>query len=353
MNTKNKEYFISILNAYLRNEKIDPKDFHSFLEMLQDDQYDQILQHKMEGLWNADVQYKISDDASDKILKNISQHRQENSPKKTTKPRIYQLVSLAAAACILVLLIVKYTAKDSTPDTLHGTEIANNTEKVENSASKPTIVEAPTTYYGRCSIDLPDGSKVFLNENSTLSYNKNFNENTREVSINGEAFFDVAHNKEKPFIVHYEKVSTTVLGTAFNVKTDKKTASITVTVIRGKVRVEDNVELYGVITPNQQIHVDLMHNTFEKLKVNAAHVTNWKDKYLYLNNVTLEEAMDILSAQYAVKYRFADEKLKNIKVDATFHKGENLQQITTVLGRVINAQIQTEANGEIIIKQKN
>src|SRR5690606_40088 len=70
----------------------------------------------------------------------------------------------------------------------------------------------------RKSFQLPDGSKVMLNSASTIQVSKNFNETTRELTLSGEAFFDVASNPEKPFIIHTASMDVKVLGTIFNVK---------------------------------------------------------------------------------------------------------------------------------------
>jgi ferric-dicitrate binding protein FerR (iron transport regulator) len=83
-------------------------------------------------------------------------------------------------------------------------------------------------------INLPDGSKVVLNANSKLEYPPGFSNNTREVYLDGEAYFDIAHDPGKPFIVHTGSISTRVLGTAFNINAYRSQQFVEVTVTRVK-----------------------------------------------------------------------------------------------------------------------
>lgn len=87
----------------------------------------------------------------------------------------------------------------------------------------------------RSKISLPDGSQVWLNADSKLTYTEDFGEKKRELSLTGEAFFDVVKNPDKPFIIHVDKASVRVLGTSFNVKSYSSDASIETSVVSGKV----------------------------------------------------------------------------------------------------------------------
>src|SRR5690606_2859673 len=87
-------------------------------------------------------------------------------------------------------------------------------------------------------LHLPDGSTVIVGVGSKLNYPSSFDSlRTREVYLEGQAYFDIRHNPQKPFIIHTGKVATTVLGTSFNIKAWPEDQDITVTVTRGKVRV--------------------------------------------------------------------------------------------------------------------
>jgi len=117
-------------------------------------------------------------------------------------------------------------------------------------------------------LQLPDGSTVLLNGDSKLNYDKDFGVTNREVTLSGEAYFDVRHDR-LPFIVHTGKVRTTVLGTAFNIRAYKDQHDIKVTVTRGKVRVETDRQVLGTIAPNEQIAFNTTTDVFHLNRVNA------------------------------------------------------------------------------------
>ena len=141
-------------------------------------------------------------------------------------------------------------------------------------------------------IKLPDGSTALLNEGSTLKYPDSFSgQASREVSLIGEAFFDIKHNPTKPFVVHTGKLSTTVLGTSFNVKAYADDDDITVTVTRGKVKVSDDKKVLGVITPDQQITFFKNTRQAQQQVVKASEVVALTDKDIYFDDVSMTEAI--------------------------------------------------------------
>ena len=176
-------------------------------------------------------------------------------------------------------------------------------------------------------IFLADGSVVFLSPGSKLNYPSTFDGmKKREVYLQGQAFFDIKHNAKRPFIVHTGSVQTTVLGTAFNIKSLPGEDNITVTVSRGKVRVSDAHKILGIITPQQQITYDTKKEVSILSKVNDDSYLDWKNSNLFIDNLTLAEAAKLLEDQYKVKIIFNDALLEEQRFTATFPKNENLEQ---------------------------
>lgn len=107
----------------------------------------------------------------------------------------------------------------------------------------------------RSKIILPDGTKVWLNADTRLNFDKKFNGALREVYLDGEAFFDVVQNKERPFIVHTSDIDIRVLGTAFNVKSYKEEATIEATLIHGSIQVTKQKECIPkiILSPNEKL----------------------------------------------------------------------------------------------------
>jgi ferric-dicitrate binding protein FerR (iron transport regulator) len=149
-------------------------------------------------------------------------------------------------------------------------------------------------------INLPDGSTVILNQNSKLEYPPDFSSNTRDVYLNGEAFFDIKHNPSKPFIVHTGSISTKVLGTAFNIHAYRSQKFVEVTVTRGKVEVKSNEKLLGVLQKNEQLIFNIASEVYAKKTVSTEPVIAWRKNELYFDDITFAEAALVLSNRYHI-----------------------------------------------------
>lgn len=207
--------------------------------------------------------------------------------------------------------------------------------------------ETPHTITGKKYISLPDGSKVTLNEGSTLTYDETLGTDTRNVVLSGEAFFDIYHDASRPFMVHTGKFTTTVLGTQFNVRAYEQDYEITVTVKEGKVKVDDDQNQYGTLTPNEKIAVNTTTRDFVKATVNAEAELSWKREFVILDGVTLEEASKILENKYKVKISLANEKLRRCKITSTFLNNEKLEDVLAVVTTAVNATY--ELNGDQVV----
>lgn len=205
----------------------------------------------------------------------------------------------------------------------------------------------PAVFTGKQFVHLPDGSTVILNEGSELSYSASFGETVREVTLTGEGYFDIAHNAEKPFKVLTGEITTTVLGTAFNVKAYPGQGEVKVTVTRGKVQVADAERTLGTLTPDQQIAVNTVTNDFLLTSTKAEMATTWKSKYLILDDVSMETAAAIIEEKYNIKLLFDNDQVKSCRITATFLNGEDINQIITVVTGVIGMEYSIQPDGNI------
>lgn len=178
---------------------------------------------------------------------------------------------------------------------------------------------------------LPDSSKVILNQGASLSYG-NFG-NNREVTLTGEAFFDIRHDPEHPFIVYTGSVKTTVLGTAFNISATKG-KPITITVTRGKVRVEDKNRPVALLIPNQQVTIDTSIGKAKNLVVDAAQVTRWNRQELVFDDILLGEVALAIETKFDIPVVFADAALKDNRITAAFTRNESLEQVLEVITKI-------------------
>ena len=184
---------------------------------------------------------------------------------------------------------------------------------------------------GITSIQLPDGSSVMLRDGSWLNVDSSFAGNTREVSLQGEAYFDVASNPGKPFIIHTGKVKTTVLGTAFSIKANPADPVITVTVTRGKVMVEDDKTLLAMLEADKQLVYNTKTNRVSEKTVDAGIESDWRSHHLIFRNSSFESIVQEISSIYEVTILFENEALKQRQITASLDDRDAIETILDIL----------------------
>ena len=164
------------------------------------------------------------------------------------------------------------------------------------------------TAYGQVTRQqLPDGSEVILNANSSISYSEGWeNGNEREVWIKGEAFFKVAKTSNKSrFIVHTDQLDVVVTGTQFNVVSRREKSSVMLTEGSVLIRTKDGMETR--MSPGD--FVELTNSQLERKAVKEETVIAWTDKKLFFDNTPLSEAVEKIKEHYGVDITIADESL--------------------------------------------
>lgn len=203
----------------------------------------------------------------------------------------------------------------------------------------------------KSSITLSDGTKVTLNAGTTLTYPTAFTSGSREVSICGEAFFEVAHDDKHPFIVKAEDVNVKVLGTKFNVKAYEDEDNIEVTLKEGKVGVGLDMGNLIPITPGQQIKYSKTDRRFSKRPVNLNNYTAWVCGKFYFTARPLEKIAKQLERNFNVHIEILGDDLKKATFTGDFVHGENLEQILRVM--TVNRSIKYAIEGDqILISRK-
>lgn len=173
-------------------------------------------------------------------------------------------------------------------------------------------------------ISLPDGTTVWVNAASKITYPVSFVGTTREVTLEGEAYFDVKQNAEKPFIVHTINTDVEVLGTAFNLNAYTKT--VRTTLEKGKVKVNTNAASIE-LTPGEQAINDLKSGQMKKVPVYTRLFTGWKDGELYLEDLRLLEITEQLGRDFDYEFEFADASLKELRFTVDMAAADNLQAV--------------------------
>jgi len=205
------------------------------------------------------------------------------------------------------------------------------------------------------SLTLSDGTKLHVNGNTHIEYNKNqFNKNKREIWLTGEAFFEVAKNPDKPFIIHTGSIQTVVRGTSFNVKAYKEIGEISISVRTGKVEVETNNETFGLLTHNK-------HFVFnEKTKEHAIAERPWEDagawmdKRLVLKDANVNELKLRLKQLYDVTLEDNEELLKESLLNASYAREAGIDNVLNGICETYGISYSIDAESKtILLQQKN
>jgi len=200
----------------------------------------------------------------------------------------------------------------------------------------PSVLEQRENPKGQKSILLlSDGTKIWLNADSKLTYAKNFTEGvTREVYLQGEAFFEVAHDVMKPFIVHTSELDIRVLGTSFNVKSYNEDKKIETTLLTGQVKITkanespNNASL--ILAPNQKAIFQKETKAMDVEQVQAERSSAWRQDKLVFDETTYGEVITQLERWYDVKITFEGEGDLQCKLTASIEK-ESLEDILNLL----------------------
>lgn len=168
----------------------------------------------------------------------------------------------------------------------------------------------------KASLTLSEGTKISVNSGSKVIYYNDYNKENRTVQLDGEAFFDVKHNPEKPFIVHCKDIKIQVLGTKFGIKAYENEENISVVLNSGRIR---------LVTPGEEIEMNpndriVYNKTTQKAlrqKVNAEDYTDWRQNRLRFENESLETIMKTISRMHNIDIVFENSEIKKQRFTGT------------------------------------
>lgn len=278
--------------------------------------------------------------------------------KKSLKYAALILLLLVPASYFIYHWISEETISDITPGTLGGELILSDGKSFnlsdnnlpENAvrafvidskginyqipANKPQVKEIQNTLRTlqgmECLITLSDGTRVHLNAETRLTYPVCFSSKERIVQIEGEAYFDVAPDKEHPFIVKTSHTSIRVTGTSFNVRAYADEDTESTTLISGTVRINSGNEEFELV-PNQHYTYNKNTGTNTVANVNTDLYTSWESGSFIFLNVPLENVMSYLSKWYGFQYSFEDEAAKQVRIGAYLNRYANMNPIIDMI----------------------
>lgn len=228
--------------------------------------------------------------------------------------------------------------------------IYNHSNDIDNKTMIADARKAWTTDgTHRTTFTLPDGTVVQVNADTRFEIAEaTFNKEKREVWLEGEAFFEVAKNPEKPFIIHTGNMQTIVRGTSFNVKAYDKLGENVVTVRNGRVEIAENGQTLAVLTANRQLKYHCADSHTEITDVDWRDAAGWMEGRLVLNGVGIEELKLRLRQQFSVEVTIEQHALDGKYLQGAFGAGCSLTEVMNTISAIYNIHYTNDGSRIII-----
>lgn len=236
--------------------------------------------------------------------------------------------------------------------------VNNDTISQKSAAEKESINKVIVSYGKKSMIVLSDGTKVWLNAGSQLVYPAVFVKETREVSLIGEAFFDVVKNPEKPFIVKASDVNVQVLGTRFDISAYPEDKTIQTVLEEGKINLKYSGnglfkrDYVVEMVPNQLVEFDKESREASSTMVNVSKFISWKEGMLEFEKVNLTRAFKQVERFYNVKILMDDPAIGYFKLSGKLDLKDEPEDVLNVIKLTVPIDWQRKSNGDFIIVKK-
>jgi len=386
------KYRFEELNQKFLNNIISEEELQEYLQLL--DQHEELFYQSLDDV--QPIAKKHEFDQQQVFQDLLNQVEIQNPPK--TKRLHYKWISIAATLLIASgIVYYLYTQKDkslnnkdvpvlanvkskASPQPLHenaailladGTEVAleDVSEKgmehdgVELSKTADDMIkvsfsrslahanksfhEFRTAKGTSYNLQLPDGTKVFLNSGSVFKISAEFNEENRNSELSGEAFFEVAHNPEKPFLVKTKDYQVKVLGTQFNVKSYPTAKQSKTSLLKGSVQVNSSNAVL-MLKPGEQAN-GRAGNGIEKVKANFREVLAWRDGYFRFQNASVREIMNDIMNWYNIQdvvYEFNSEE----HFTGSIVRSRSLQDVLHGMEKISNLKFEVR-EGRVFVRK--
>lgn len=246
--------------------------------------------------------------------------RKENSKVKDTGSRKLSLRPfLYGVAAVALLLIVSYTS------------YWRGSEQLKNRFAD-IVIEAPLG--SKTKMYLPDGTLVWLNADSKITYSQGFGVSERNISLTGEGYFEVTKNEKLPFQVKTTELHVKVLGTKFNFRNYPEDEEATVSLLEGKVEVSNiaRADERVNLSPDQKVFLNKKTGNMRVSAVTAQYSAEWTNGYLFFDEELLPDIIKKLERSYNVNIEIKDKSLETFRFYGNFIRKENtIEEVLEIL----------------------
>ncbi len=263
---------------------------------------------------------KLPEETYNEILEKIVDHAREK--KDVKRVILWKPLSVAASVAMIFVSIFVFWKPEVDAKVEENNVIVTDIQK-----------EAPRGQ--RITTKLPDGTLVTLNAGSKITFPEKFNEDTRNVSLVGEAFFKVQRDESKPFTIATGNINIRVLGTSFNVRSFQNERNMQVAVEEGKVAVTENITQEGVaLSQLEMVSVSINDGAIHKENISDKTVIfGWRDGDLVFKEQKLETIIQSLSRWYDVEFDIQQANKSEKLISATF-RNASLKEVMESLSHI-------------------
>lgn len=320
-------------------------EFQRIKAFFQDKELTDSLEEHLQSHWDECDYSSVGDEAEfERILNhvlqvvNVEPKTLLKIEQSTFAERFFIGFSRVAAVLLIPLLVsLFFIFHHNQPDT---TLFADNVVKV----SRGVVSH----------LHLPDGTQVWLNSGSRLTYGDTFNKENRNVTLEGEAYFEVTKNPEKPFIVHGKEMAVKVLGTKFDVKSYNEDAAVVVTLLEGSVHLSDVRNQSStplLLKPDERATFIKENNKLIVNKVNAQNACEWIHGNLIFDDEELGQIVRCLEREYNITIKVHDREINQLHFYGKFRNTQPIEEILNIM--TANQKFHYNQKENVITLSKN
>lgn len=304
------------------NDQCTPEEKEQINRWLQDDTTDHsLLRNMMEHQWDAEKEPAGGEDLKEVLLNDL---RQQLYPEQITgtvvKPIHHHRRLWYGAASIAAILLIGllFWGKNNRPS-VNVAALTQWDTIVNNEIRKKQVT-------------LPDSTRIWLAPGSHLVYSLAKDQSERAVHLKGQAFFDVAHDSSRLFVVYSGNIQTKVLGTAFNIEAYEKEKEIRVSLVRGRVAIKDVRKPVAELLAGEMLIYTKTSGAAQKEKLKITDMADWTGHRIVFNDVRIQDALERLAAQYHFTINYDKSvQLGNKRFSTVFDQETPEQMIQNIL----------------------
>lgn len=327
-----------LAEKYFKNQA-SPSETQKVLEWFETHEGERYLKERFEidgDLMDSnDLRKMVPELDSDKLYKSIQLNIKKKRKVFSLRRTDWLGYTVKAAAAVLVIL---------TASLFTITHQQYLSEQVVE--SEPVLFQTEDEQHRE--ITLGDGTVVRMNSNSEIVVSPDFMRGTREIILTGEAYFEVEHNPEQPFIIHANQSTVEVLGTAFNVRSFSEENNVQVAVVEGSVlfkeaSVENPHDLTAILSNGQYGYLDLSERTIFVDDYAIENYLVWKNGRLVFNNLSLNQICVQLNRLCEITCSFEDDEIKDLQLTANF-SNDSIEKTLSVISLSLNIKYEKDEN---------